>query len=886
MGSKFGTSFLRQENSMQINNSVIQLAKERALFGFSALMQRVVKEADDRLVDLTTNSVAGVDQYTVSQCRQFIKVQGAKYLASMDQHYKHALERAMQTMYTDLREGLANISADNLTLIDDATVNRQIELDKLVARLRDADNQHLKRLNLIIAQMHGDDDVKERENPFRPYLMASAMHEVLYEMIGDPDSKKMLFGLLSDALAHHVAEFYEMVHNVFESNGLHANLLAKPSRHTRTQRYRGGELVSSELEAAELNARILPNLERMLDLMQRLPMEGGASAPTGGYSVANPGAGTGGSTVGAGGSGGTGNGRNDSGAQGSQSAGAGARSGVSAEEFHQFIQSLFRGQPATSVPAVASPAGLERGDGTGATSNTGMGGLSSLTSGLGESGASAAVAGIQGGAASALLPGLFPDLTSQVLSAALVARLNEFQQQAAQGKSIDAAIAPEKNQLFAVGEQIAESGATKLERVSIDVVAMLFEFILEDEQIPGALRGQISRLQIPFLKAAMLEPALLQNADHPARQLLNRMGSAAVGLESDSEVGHAIEAEVTRIVKRLLHDFTDDCKLFATCLEELEQFLATQFLHAGPSAQASAEAIEEFEAKAINDSVPLELEQLLGSLSIDTRAAEFVRTTWSRVLSHEMSGASYDPDTTPGIGAGRILSELVWSAQDKNTPTERADLVKLLPKLVTKVRKGLVMAGLPDQQVKREMDLLVSVHTQVLRSPPNPAAHPSMSLAQIRKHFSRFDTSAEEITPTVAAEPAATLALASEPSLETEAVENALAEKGVSVKLDLQREPTMSFESDADWLTRMQIGTCIERWMDTGYIVGRLTWISKRKTLYMFHLEGQIQPVVYSKVSLIRSLREGSLRLVEYAPVFDRAVDALIENAKSVKSRQ
>ena len=58
-------------------------------------------------------------------------------------------------------------------------------------------------------------------------------------------------------------------------------------------------------------------------------------------------------------------------------------------------------------------------------------------------------------------------------SDALVARLSQYQQQAALGHSIDDEISPAQNQLFALGEQLGPDQVTKLERVAIDVVAML-----------------------------------------------------------------------------------------------------------------------------------------------------------------------------------------------------------------------------------------------------------------------------------------------------------------------------------------------------------------------------------------------------------------------------
>ena len=60
----------------------------------------------------------------------------------------------------------------------------------------------------------------------------------------------------------------------------------------------------------------------------------------------------------------------------------------------------------------------------------------------------------------------------------------------------------------------------------IDLVGMLFEYILNDEQIPDCVKALLSYLHTPFLKLAFAESDFFRRPDHPARLLLNALADA------------------------------------------------------------------------------------------------------------------------------------------------------------------------------------------------------------------------------------------------------------------------------------------------------------------------------------------------------------------------
>ncbi|UUZ52779.1 DUF1631 domain-containing protein [Massilia sp. H-1] len=115
----------------------------------------------------------------------------------------------MVTMHADQRAAAAkDIDYGSLTLIDDDVLVRHIEVERLVGRLRDAEMSPLGRVNLTIAVMHNDTTTRERENPFRPYLLARALHDALRELMWEEAQSKLLFEALGLAMAKRLPGFY------------------------------------------------------------------------------------------------------------------------------------------------------------------------------------------------------------------------------------------------------------------------------------------------------------------------------------------------------------------------------------------------------------------------------------------------------------------------------------------------------------------------------------------------------------------------------------------------------------------------------------------------------------------------------------------------------
>jgi hypothetical protein len=764
---------------------LIQSAKNKALLGFLAVVQRTMQDADRGVVGLLAEAKSGLDQSALTSVRHFLRQDGNVFLRRVDALFQSYLERAMQTMYVDMRPGLRKLSANELSLIDDEAVNHQIEVGRLAQRMREANEESIGRLNVIVSQLHGHRDAKERENPFRPYLPARAMYEAIKEIIPDEPKAKVLFEHLSNALIQHLPGYYSAIREVFESSGVQGKFLTQPSRAVHHQRYFGAPLTQPSARA-DVDARVMPGLRRVLDMLQSVP---NAAAP----GLADQ-----------------------------------------PETVQNFIRQMF--SPSKSF--ILSPGG-EFGRGR---------------SRIELSAASAAPV------------------------ARLVAQLSQFQKMAASGQLIGEQSSSMKNQLSALRDQIDLEKASLMERMTVDVVAMLFEFILEDEQIAAQLRERIGRLQLPILKAAVLEPQLLHDEEHPARKLLNRMSTAAVAIDPATESGRKLATEIDRVVKNILADFDSDMAVFSSSVQEFEQFLADYLRQDNRQATRGIEAVETAEKfSVLLTNVTQALCDVLLPLSVDKRISDFIILIWPHVLVRAalQDAENHIPSIQEDSAYRRyrgVLPDLLWSIQEKADAPERTALIRMLPNLIKSLRMALNLIQLPEEESREILDQLVAMHTQVLRSNPPGATKELPSLEDLRQDFSRVVISWDR----------ASWELSEPPQPRTTIIEEIFAKYDISAELNLGLHTVASTLADREFLAQTYLlGTRVEFRPAEGPspLSAQLVWISTHRSLYLFKQDGTSTLVLYTFASLLEALRDETIIPLEYAPVFERAVDSLLYGA-------
>ena len=171
------------------------------------------------------------------------------------------------------------------------------------------------------------------------------------------------------------------------------------------------------------------------------------------------------------------------------------------------------------------------------------------------------------------------------------------------------------------------------EKATIEIVALMFQAILAEEHIPASIRVWFARLQIPVLRLALAEPDFFASSDHPARQLIDRMGACAMGFDAAQVEGSALEREVKRIVQTIEQYPETGQRVYQMMLDEFKRFLGKSLAEAQQVQRAAtlAQQVEQKETLAVQYTI--ELRRMLEAVPVADDVREFLFHIWSDVLA-------------------------------------------------------------------------------------------------------------------------------------------------------------------------------------------------------------------------------------------------------------
>ena len=171
--------------------------------------------------------------------------------------------------------------------------------------------------------------------------------------------------------------------------------------------------------------------------------------------------------------------------------------------------------------------------------------------------------------------------------------------------------------------------ANQLEAMTIELVAMLFDFIFETKDLPDSMKVLIGRLQIPVLKAAMLDGAFFSKKAHPSRLFVNALARAGLGWSPTMGTDDPLYKKIEVLVHRVLDEFADDIYLFDELRKDLETFLASEEKNAEANIQTSADEIDQRDRQEIARVVSrAEIEKRLEAHTVPNFLGAFLRDKW------------------------------------------------------------------------------------------------------------------------------------------------------------------------------------------------------------------------------------------------------------------
>lgn len=376
--------------------------------------------------------------------------------------------------------------------------------------------------------------------------------------------------------------------------------------------------------------------------------------------------------------------------------------------------------------------------------------------------------------------------------------------------------------------------APELDRGTVDALAEVFDFVFADQEIPVQMKYIIGRLQIPVLKAAMIDRDFFFSNDHPARRLVDTLAHAAIGWAPEKGETDPLYAQIEQTVKRVLTEFEDDLDLFRDLLRQFTEFL----FETEQQAQAAfeTEAQQERDREAVGQALIRADQAVHECINAQSHAqplakflVPFLTHPWRDVLIQ----ASLSAHAQAWTQALDTMHQLIWSTQPKTRVEQRRELVALLPSLVRNLNKSLDAIEWQGEARATFTRRLITTHMLAIRLTQAPAT----------------DAGAQ--------------------ALEERASTQAMQELDARLAQHLSRSDD-KFDRIAQGLTR---GLWFDFIMEDGQPHRcLLSWVSPMRTRLLFTNREGLNAFVRSEREVAALLRLQRLRIVDHTPIVSRAL--------------
>jgi hypothetical protein len=409
-----------------------------------------------------------------------------------------------------------------------------------------------------------------------------------------------------------------------------------------------------------------------------------------------------------------------------------------------------------------------------------------------------------------------------------------------------------------------EVGADRLDAAdedTIDLVGMLFEYMLNDPVLPAVAKALISHLHTPYLKVAIIDRKLLTDSNHEARQLLDALVEAGSHWIDERNLKRGIYPDMQNVIDRVLKEFSDNVSLFSTLLatfkKRMDEFRRKSDIlekRAQDSLKgreklniARQRATQEMKARSFSEYLP-------------KTAKDFLEQTWVDKLIFVLLRHPDGELSDDWKEALRIADEIAWAFEPKSE-SEAKELENTLPDLRKAIEEGLTsLGGFHQEKSKNLFDLLA-------RGPVTMQA-PEVATGKATER------------PAVKAkpQPAEPLPSAAQATRPAQPVEIASAAAAQSVKA-AEDEVTQEEEAMMQKLRKIQFGT----WFEIADSRGgerrkvKLSWLSPLTASCMFVDRAGVQTAIKPLNTLAQEILSGQSRILEDSsdPFVERTLHAI-----------
>ncbi|MES2039596.1 MAG: DUF1631 family protein [Pseudomonadota bacterium] len=429
-----------------------------------------------------------------------------------------------------------------------------------------------------------------------------------------------------------------------------------------------------------------------------------------------------------------------------------------------------------------------------------------------------------------------------------VARAELFQKLADLQKSVKLqqmmAGAQDVLRLSQMREQMPEIANTGIEKNTLDLLSQVFDSVFRNQAIPTQIKELISVLQIPVLKAALMDKEFFFQEEHPARRLVDLLSRYSLAWDQKKGQQDPLFQTMQRNVHRVQQEFDQEVALFDEVVNDLESFIQKEEKEAAEALQLPIKtALKKEKVKQANIAATHEVSLRVGTGEVVAFVETFLEDRWTKVLTLAYSVKEEKPYAVED--AIKTMDDLIWSVKAKITLQQRQELLNRLPAILARLNKWLSLIKWEDADRVQFFADLAECHASIVRAP--------LDLSPERQI---------EIAVEVA----------------QQAAERRMA-KRAEAEGKAEAEPAPPPDEHVDTVTELERGVWLEFTKKTGGSNKvKLAWVSPMRSLYIFTTGDKEKTFQVTAEELEQTFREKRAKILQLDRVVDRALTEALEN--------
>ena len=427
-------------------------------------------------------------------------------------------------------------------------------------------------------------------------------------------------------------------------------------------------------------------------------------------------------------------------------------------------------------------------------------------------------------------------------------------------------------QLAKQGDKTARHKMTQGDIDTVDLVGMIFRYMLDDPNLNDAVKSLLSHLHTPYLKLALIDKSFLNDCQHSARVLLNIMAEMG-GKWVKNEADRNVLPKIKTIVETVLNGFIDDITIFDRLLEDFYRFKESLEKRSrmvekrNTESQQGLEKLESSRQTAID-----EIDARLDQEDISEKVSTLLRKPWTdflafNLLRHGDGGPIWQ-------SALKIADLAVCNIRPESFSDNKISLHNLQINLEESVSKSLRSIDYDDDASKGLLD--------VLREAQKLAYHD----AAIDKAGEHKKPNVPDSDTTMASTITDTVLSNAHPDQPEDSVKNDSPQKTKPKYKKPQKPPPPKLSSEeqriVNQLREIAFGTWFE--FDHKEIIRqlKLVWFSRVTSRYMFVDHTGVKQAVETQYNLAKGMSAGTIRIAEpmKKSFMERALEAVFERLK------